>query len=105
MIVNPDGSISYKQYSASVEVGLSAGASAKVSAAKEGVNAKAGLGVSAGVSFDSQDIDGALKQIDSNVALGIIKSSIDNGYYKSDFDDEAIGKAVVSGIKKEVEKY
>lgn len=104
MIVNPDGSISYKQYSTSVEGGLSAGVSAKVSASKKGVSAKVGA-VSAGVSFDSQDIDGALKQIDSDVVLGIIKSSIDNGYYKSDFDDEAIGKAVVSGIRKEVENY
>lgn len=104
MIVNPDGSISYKQYSASVEGGLSAGVSAKVSASKKGVSAKVGA-VSAGVSFDSQDIDGALKQIDSNVVLGIIKSSIDNDYYKSDFDDETIGKAVVSGIRKEVENY
>jgi len=104
MIVNPDGSISYKQYSASVEGGLSAGVSAKVSASKKGVSAKVGA-VSAGVSFDSQDIDGALKQIDSDVVLGIIKSSIDNDYYKSDFDDETIGKAVVSGIRKEVEKY
>ena len=104
MIVNPDGSISYKQYSASVEGGLSAGVSAKVSASKKGVSVKVGA-VSAGISFDSQDIDGALKQIDSDVALRIIKSSIDNGYYKSDFNDEAIGKAVVSGIIKEVEKY
>lgn len=105
MIVNPDGSISYKQYSALVEVGLSAGASAKFSASEKGVNAKVGAGVSTGISFDSQDIDGALKQIDSNVVLGIIKSSIDNDYYKSDFDDETIGKAVVSGIRKEVENY
>ena len=104
MIVNPDGSISYKQYSASVEGGLSAGVSAKVSASKKGVSAKVGA-VSAGVSFDSQDIDGALKQIDSDVVPGIIKSSIDNDYYKSDFDDETIGKAVVSGIRKEVENY
>ena len=58
-----------------------------------------------GVSFASQDLDGALKQIDSDVVLGIIKSSIDNDYYKSDFDDETIGKAVVSGIRKEVENY
>ncbi len=101
MIVNPDGSISYRQYSASVELGASAGASAKFSASKKGVNAKAGLGLSAGVSFDSQDIDGALKQIDSDVVLRIIKSSIDNDYYKSDFDDEAI----VSSIRKEVENY
>lgn len=105
MIVNPDGSISYRQYSALVEIGLSAGANAKLSASEKGVNTKAGLGLSAGVSFDSQDIDGALKQIDSEVVLGIIKSSIDNDYYISDFDDEAIGKAVVSGIKKEVENY
>lgn len=102
MIVNPDGSISYKQYSALVEGGLSAGVNAKVSASKKSVSAKVGA-VSAGVSFDSQDIDGALKQIDSDVVLGIIKSSIDNDYYKSDFDDETIGKAVVSGIRKEVE--
>jgi hypothetical protein len=61
--------------------------------------------ISAGVSFDSQDIDGALKQIDRDVALGIIKSSIDNCCYKSDFDDETIGKAVVSGIRKEIEDY
>lgn len=104
MIVNPDGSISYKQYSASVEGGLAAGVNAKVSASKKGVSAKVGS-ISAGVSFDSQDIDGALKQIDSDVVLGIIKSSIDNDYYKSDFDDETIGKAVVSGIRKEVENY
>lgn len=104
MIVNPDGSISYKQYSASVEGELSAGVSAKVSASKKGVSAKVGS-ISAGVSFDSQDIDGALKQIDSDVALGIIKSSIDNGCYKSDFDDETIEKAVVSGIRKEIEDY
>lgn len=104
MIVNPDGSISYKQYSASVEGELSAGVSAKVSASKKGVSAKVGS-ISAGVSFDSQDIDGALKQIDRDVALGIIKSSIDNGCYKSDFDDETIGKAVVSGIRKEIEDY
>ena len=104
MIVNPDGSISYKQYSASVEGELSAGVSAKVSASKKGVSAKVGA-VSAGVSFDSQNIDGALKQIDSDVVLGIIKSSIDNDYYKSDFDDETIGKAVVSGIRKEIEDY
>ena len=105
MIVNPDGSISYRQYSASVELGASAGASAKYSASEKGVKAKTGVGLSAGVSFDSQDIDGALKQIDSDVVLGIIKSSIDNEYYRSDFDDEAIGKAVVSGIRKEVENY
>lgn len=104
MIVNPDGSISYKQYSASVEGSLSAGVSAKLSASKKGVSAKVGS-ISAGVSFDSQDIDGALKQIDKNVALGIIKSSIDNGYYKNDFDDEAIGKTVVSSIRKEIEDY
>lgn len=104
MIINPDGSISYKQYSASVEGGLSAGVSAKLSVSKEGVSAKVGA-VSVGVSFASQDIDGALKQIDKDVALGIIKSSIDNGYYKSDFDDETIGKAVVSGIRKEIEDY
>ena len=105
MIVNPDGSISYRQYSASVELGASAGASAKFSASEKGVNGKVGVGLSTGISFDSQDIDGALKQIDSDVVLGIIKSSIDNNYYKSDFDDEAIGKAVVSGIRKEVENY
>lgn len=104
MIVNPDGSISYKQYSASVEGGLSAGVSAKLSVSKDEVSAKVGA-VSMGVSFASQDIDGALKQIDSDVVLGIIKSSIDNNYYKSDFDDETIGKAVVSGIRKEVENY
>ena len=105
MIVNPDGSISYKQYSASVVGGASVGASAKLSVSKQGINAKAGIGVNAGVSFDSQDIDGALKQINSDVVLGIIKSSIDNGYYKSDFDDETIGKAIVSSIRKEVENY
>ena len=104
MHVNPDGSLNYKQYSASVEGGLSAGVSAKLSVSKEGVSAKVGA-VSAGVSFASQDIDGALKQIDSDVVLGIIKSSIDNNYYKSEFDDEAIGKTVVSSIRKEVEKY
>lgn len=104
MIVNPDGSISYKQYSASVELGASAGVSAKLSASKDEVSVKAGA-VSMGVSFASQDIDGALKQIDSDVVLGIIKSSIDNDYYKSDFDDEAIGKAIVSGIRKEVANY
>ena len=104
MIVNPDGSISYKQYSASVELGASAGVSAKLSASKDEVSVKAGA-VSMGVSFASQDLDGALKQIDSDVVLGIIKSSIDNDYYKSDFDDETIGKAVVSGIRKEVENY
>lgn len=104
MLVNPDGSISYRQYSASVEGGLSAGVSAKVSASKEGVSAKLGV-VSMGVSFDSQDIDGALKQINSDVVLGIIKSSIDNNYYKNEFNDETIGKAAVSSIRKEVEKY
>jgi len=104
MLVNPDGSFSYRQYSASVEGGLSAGVSAKVSASKEGVSAKLGT-VSMGVSFASQDIDGALKQIDSDVVLGIIKSSIDNNYYKNEFDDETIGKAAVSSIIKEVEKY
>lgn len=102
MHVNPDGSISYKQYSASVEGGLSAGVSAKVSVSKDEVSAKVGV-VSMGVSFDSQDIDGALKQIDSDVVLGIIKSSIDNGHYKSEFDDETIGKTVVSSIRKEIE--
>lgn len=104
MLVNPDGSISYRQYSASVEGGLSAGVSAKVSASKEGVSAKLGT-VSMGVSFASQDIDGALKQIDSDVVLGIIKSSINNDYYTTEFKDETIGKAAVSSIRKEVEKY
>lgn len=104
MLVNPDGSISYRQYSASVEGGLSAGASAKMSASKEGVSAKLGV-VSMGVSFASQDIDGALKQIDGDVVLGIIKSSIDNNYYKNEFNDETIGKAAVSSIRNEVEKY
>ena len=104
MHVKSDGSISYRQYSASVEGSLSAGVNAKLSVSKDEVSAKIGA-VSMGVSFASQDIDGALKQIDSDVVLGIIKSSIDNNYYKSDFDDEAIGKAVVSGIRKEVEKY
>lgn len=104
MLVNPDGSISYRQYSASVEGGLSAGVSAKVSASKEGVSAKLGV-VSMGVSFASQDIDGALKQIDGDVVLGIIKSSIDNNYYKNEFNDETIGKAAVSSIRNEVEKY
>ena len=80
----------------------SAGVSAKVSVSKDEVSAKVGV-VSMGVSFDSQDIDGALKQIDSDVALGIIKTSIDNNYYKSEFDDEAIGKTVVSSIRKEIE--
>lgn len=102
MHVNPDGSISYKQYSASVEGGLSAGVSAKVSVSKDEVSAKVGV-VSMGVSFDSQDIDGALKQIDSDVVLGIIKTSIDNNNYESEFDDEAIGKTVVSSIRKEIE--
>ena len=102
MHVKPDGSISYRQYSASVEGGLSAGVSAKLSVSKDEVSAKVGA-VSMGVSFASQDIDGALKQIDSDVALGIIKSSIDNGYYKSEFNDETIGKTVVSSIRKEIE--
>lgn len=102
MHVNPDGSISYKQYSASVEGCLSAGVSAKLSVSKDEVSAKVGA-VSMGVSFASQDIDGALKQIDSDVVLGIIKSSIDNNNYKSEFDDEAIGKTVVSSIRKEIE--
>lgn len=102
MLVNPDGSISYRQYSASVEGGLSAGASAKVSVSKEGVSAKLGV-VSMGVSFASQDIDGALKQIDSDVVLGIIKSSIDNEYYTNEYKDETIGKAAVSSIRKEIE--
>jgi hypothetical protein len=102
MLVNPDGSVSYRQYSASVEGGLSAGVSAKLSVSKDEVSAKVGA-VSMGVSFASQDIDGALKQIDSDVVLGIIKTSIDNNNYESEFDDEAIGKTVVSSIRKEIE--
>lgn len=102
MHVNPDGSISYKQYSASVEGGLSAGVSAKMQVSTDKVSAKIGA-VDMGVSFASQDIDGALKQIDSDVVLGIIKTSIDNNNYESEFDDEAIGKTVVSSIRKEIE--
>ena len=105
MHINKDNSISFKQYSSALEGKISAGASAKFSISKNGVVGKLGMGVSAGISIEFQDIDGALKQIDSDVVLGIIKSSIDNNYYKSEFDDETIGKTVVSSIRKEVEKY
>ena len=33
--------------------------------------------------------------------LGIIKSSIDNGNYKSEFKDESIGKTIASSIRRE----
>lgn len=103
MHIYPDQSISFqgfRQCSVGLKGGLSAGLKAKASASKKGVEVEAGP-VKLGVSVDYQNIDGALKQIDSDVVLGIIKSSIDNGNYKSEFKDESIGKTIASSIRRE----
>lgn len=103
MTVYPDNTISFKQESRAVSIGVSLGEKVGVSISSE-LRIDTPIG-SFAASKSQPNIDGALKQIDSDVVLGIIKSSIDNDYYKSDFDDETIGKAVVSGIRKEVENY
>lgn len=97
MIVHPDNTISFKQESKAVSIGGSLGGKVGVSISSE-LRIDTPIG-SFAVSKGQPNIDGALKQIDSDVVLGIIKSSIDNNYYKSEFNDEAIGK-----IKNEVEK-